>query len=119
MGHIFLVLIIAFLVGFVTIALSLLISSLTYSEVESVQLGEIVFLDIMMLMTFLWPFETMHPAIKPVSLLIPHTYASQATKKVNLLGYSFLDVLPEILIICLFILIYSVMAMVVLKREIK
>ena len=119
LGNIFLVLTIAFLVGFVTIALSLLISSLTYSEVESVQLALIVFLAIMLLMTFLWPFEAMHPFIKPLSLVIPYTYASQAMERVNLLGYNFFDVAPEILILCLFVFVYAAISISVLKREIK
>jgi ABC-2 type transport system permease protein len=74
---------------------------------------------ILLMMGIMWPLETMHPMLNFFSRLIPYTYALQALRNVNLIGWGFFEVLPSILILVGFIIVQSLAATFVLRREIR
>jgi ABC-2 type transport system permease protein len=119
LGNIGLVLLLAILVGINAAVLGLLISSITYSEFESVTIGIMSMLGIMASMTYLFPWETMHPSIRIISGLIPFTYGIQTIRQVNMLGVGISQVWPNLLILIGFIILLVLISIPVLKREIK
>ena len=118
-GNPLLVIVIAVLVSIASVALGLFVSSITYTEKESTILTTVIFIGLILLMTFLLPLETMHPFIKPISLLIPFTYAISAIRSINLLNCGWAEVWQEIVILAGFAFIYTILAMRILKRELK
>ena len=119
LGNIFLVLLIIILVGINAVNFGLLISSITYTELESIFLGTVCMFLFMILMGFMWPFETMHPVFTYLSRFTPYIYSVEAIRYVNLAGWGFSEVLPEILILCGFIAVQAFISIVVLRREVK
>ncbi len=119
LGNIFLVLLIIILVGINAVNFGLLISSVTYTELESIFMGTVCMFLFMILMGFMWPFETMHPVFTYLSRFTPYIYSVEAIRYVDLAGWGFSDVLPEILILCGFVAAQAFISIVLLRREVK
>ena len=119
LGNIFLVILIATLVGINAVIFGLLISSITYNELESVFVGTVFMFLFLIMMGFMWPFETMHPFFKYISQATPYTYGVAAIRHVNLVGWGFSDVWPDLVILCGFIAAQAIIAMQILRREVK
>jgi ABC-2 type transport system permease protein len=119
LGNIFLVLLIIILVGINAVNFGLLISSVTYNELESIFMGTVCMFLFMILMGFMWPFETMHPVFTYLSRFTPYIYSVDAIRYVNEAGWGFSDVLPEILIMCGFIAAQALISILLLRREVK
>ncbi|MDY6834643.1 MAG: ABC transporter permease [Chloroflexota bacterium] len=119
LGNLYLVLLTAALVGISGVIIGLLISSITYSEAQSMLVGVLVFLGFVILMTFLWPFETMHPYITYVSQGIPFTYAIDTIRRLNIAGSGLLEIWMNLAILSGSIVVLSGISTIVLKREIR
>ena len=119
LGSIFLVFIIAILVGINAVVLGLLVSSATYTELESVLGGIMLWFMSLILMGFTWPLETMHPVLTYVSKLVPSSYGVHAIRNVNLTGWGFSEAWFDLVVLSGFILVQAVVAMQLLKREIR
>jgi ABC-2 type transport system permease protein len=119
LGNIWLILLLTFLVAVNGVIFGLLISSITSSETESLLLAMLFILLFILQMTYLWPWETMHPVARFVSYVMPYTYGYQAICRVNMLGAGFADVWLDLVILVGFILVQAVIATLVLRREIK
>jgi ABC-2 type transport system permease protein len=79
----------------------------------------IAFIGFIMLMTFLWPFETMHPVARYISRGIPFTYAMDGIRRLNLLGAGLNDVWQDLTILAGSIFVLAAAATIILRREIK
>ncbi len=110
---------IAFLVGINGIIFGLLVSSITYNELESVALGITSWFLFMTLMSFIWPLETMHPLFKWIASLTPYLYGVHGLRHVSLVGWGFVDVWKDIAILCGFIVVQTLLTIRILRREIK
>jgi ABC-2 type transport system permease protein len=88
MGNMGLVLLLTALTSVTAIIMGLLISSVTYSESESVLGAVMIWLTSLFLMGINWPLETMHPIFTYVAKLMPFTYALNSLRNVNLVGCS-------------------------------
>jgi ABC-2 type transport system permease protein len=119
LGDIWLVLLLAILVGINGTVLGLLISSITYSEAESVIIGILVMLGMMTMITYLMPWETMHPVIKVISHIIPFTYGIQAIRQVNMVGLGLAEVWPDLVILLVSIIVLTLIAIPALRREVR
>jgi ABC-2 type transport system permease protein len=119
MGNLFLVFIIAVLTGVNAIIFGLLVSAVTYSEMESVLWGTSGWYVFIFLMGFVWPLETMHPIFHYLSPLTPYYWSVTAMNRVNMIGWGFSLAWPNLVILFGFIVAQAFVAMVVLKREIK
>ena len=115
LGNIALVLLVSILVGINAVILGLLISSITYSESESILLAIMCFLGLLIQMTYLIPWESMHTISKYISYAIPYTYGVQAIRSVNLVGAGFTDIWRDLLIMSGFIVIQALFATLILK----
>jgi len=119
LGNLGLVFLIAVLVGINGAVLGLVVSSVTYSEAESVIIGIMGMLGIMVIMTYWFPWETMHPALKFISRIIPFTYGIQIIRQVNMLGVGISQVWPSLVILTGTIVVLILISVPILKREIQ
>jgi len=119
LGNTLLVFIIAILVGINAVVLGLLVSSITFTELESVLGGILCWFLSLILMGFTWPLETMHPMFTYVSKLIPYSYGVHAIRNVNMAGWGFSQAWLDLAILLGFILVQAMLAMQLLKREIR
>lgn len=113
------VFVIAVLIGFNGIALGLLISSITRTELESVALGIASWFIFSALMGFMWPIESMHPYFKIISSLTPYMHGVNSIRNASLIGLNLAQAYQEMLIMCGFIFIQILLSINLLKREIK
>ena len=119
LGNIGLILLATILVGMNAVIFGLLISSLTYTETESIIVGILCFFAFLGLMTYLVPWETMHPGARFLSRLLPYTYGIQASRRINLNGAGFDDVWMDLTLLSIAIFVQLSIAIPVLRREIK
>jgi ABC-type multidrug transport system permease subunit len=118
LGNILLVFLISILIGINAVILGLLVSAVTYTELESV-LGGIVFWFLgLILMGFTWPFETMHPFFTYVSKLTPYSYGLHALRHVNLTNWSLDQIWFDLVVLLAFIVVQALLAIQFLRREI-
>jgi len=108
---------IAFAIGLASIALGLLVSALTYSVGESIQVGTLIFFAMLILTGFLFQPENMRPVIEWIYYSLPFTYAILAMREVNLLNFGFSKIYIDLIIICGSALIFLLAAVVVLRRK--
>ncbi len=119
LGDMGLVMLLAVLVGINGAVFGLLISSLTYSESESVIIGIMAMLGMMAVMTYMFPWETMHPIGRVISGILPFSYGIQTIRLVNMVGVSLADIWPNLVILAVSIIGMTLISIPVLRREIK
>lgn len=117
LGSLWLVLLINFLTALVAIALGILISSITKSVSESLQVGVIGFYMTLILTPFLFHAETMYRYINKIALVIPFTYSINAMREVNILGFGIWQVMGDLLILLLSALILLTVSILLLRRR--
>jgi len=116
-GPLWLVLFVTYLTSLAALALGIMISALTYTIAESIQAASLVFFSTLILTTFLFQPETMHPSIKFVSKVIPFTYSVKAMREINLLNINFDDIWKNIVIIFGTFILFLLLSIVLLKRK--
>jgi ABC-2 type transport system permease protein len=114
-----LTLLIITLCGINGVILGLLISTVTRTETESVVVGTMIFLGLAALMTYMVPWETMHPIAKFLSKITPFPYGFEAIRRINMVGVGFLDVWRNLVILVGFIIAQTLIAIPILRRQIS
>ncbi len=118
-GNIGLVLLLTVLTSFNAIAMGLLVSAVTYTELESILGGTMLWFMTMLTMGIVWPLETMHPVFTYVARLMPFTYALHSLRNVSLIGWEFADILPDVLVLTGSTVAVAMLATFALRRRIK
>jgi ABC-type polysaccharide/polyol phosphate export permease len=116
-GNIFLVIFLTFATSLVSTALGILISSITYSIAESVQIAAMLFLAIMISTQFLFHTESMHPIVKYISMSIPFTYTIRSMREINILNLGFVEVYKTFIILFVFFIVLLLFSTILLKRK--
>jgi len=116
-GNIFLVIFLTFATSLVSTALGILISSITYSIAESVQIAAMLFLAIMISTQFLFHTESMHPIVKYISMSVPFTYAIRSMREINILNLGFSEVYKTFIILFIFFIVLLLFSTILLKRK--
>jgi len=83
-----------------------------------VQFIPIVIIPQIVLCGVFWPVQSVPEFLRPISYILPLTYASDALREIMLKGASALDILPDFLYLGAFFLMSFVAATIMLKREI-
>lgn len=96
----------------------LFISAVTRKETQSLLAAMISLLIFMSFMTFLWPRETMHPAMQSLARFMPYIYGVEAIRSVNLVGAGFPEVWPHFFILILFITAQVLLTVLLFPRRI-
>ena len=97
------VLSILFLLG--SLGLGLLISTVSQTQMQAMQMAMFIMLPSMLLSGFLYPRETMPALIKPLSYLTPMTYYLQILRGIMLKGIGIKMLWPNVLPLALFSLV--------------
>ena len=119
LGPLWLVLLTTMVTALVALSLGILISSLTYTIAESIQVSILVFFSTLILTTFIFQPETMHPSMEFISSIIPFTYSVRAMREINILNMNFYEIWPSLLIIFGSFLLFILLSILFLRRRIR
>jgi ABC-2 type transport system permease protein len=119
MGNMGLVLLLTVVASINAIGMGMLVSAVTYTELESILGAVMCWFMAMFLMGISWPLETMHPIFTYFSKLMPFAYALHSSRNVSLIGWGFAEILPDLLISLAFMVVLTLSSIRVLKREIR
>ncbi len=86
-GNVFLAFLVIALLAVVSQALGILLSSTAKREAQAIQLLPFVILPAFLLSGIFWPIEAIPAWLRPLSYLVPPTYAVDASRAVMLKGY--------------------------------
>lgn len=118
-GNAWLIMLINLLVGATAVTLGLLISSLTYTVVESVELAMYCFFISVIMTGILSPIETAQKYFVYFIKIIPFYYAVDASRRVNMVGASWSNIAINIYILIGAFLFFLILSIVLLRRKAK
>jgi ABC-2 type transport system permease protein len=116
-GNIFIAFAVIALLAIVSQALGILLSSLAQREAQAVQFLPLVVVPTYLLSGIFWPLESIPAWLRPVSYILPPTYAVEAMRSVILRGWGLDKILPDIVALLIFALIFLVSATFLLRRR--
>ena len=117
--NIWLIALINFLTVCTAVTMGLFISTITKSVVESVQLAMYTFFILFLTSGLNGPIEAVHPVFLRIMKATPIYYAVDASRRVNMLGASWHDVLSNIGMLCMFFIVFLILSMSLLRKEVK
>jgi len=107
------------LLGAGALALGSFVSNFARSEFQVVQFIPIVIIPQIVLCGVFWPLQSVPEFLRPISYVLPLTYASDALREIMLKGAGIADILyPDLLALTAFFAIFFAAATVMLKREV-
>ena len=116
-GNIFIAFAVIALLAIVSQALGILLSSLARREAQAVQFLPLIVLPAFLLSGIFWPIESIPAWLRPVSYIFPPTYAVEAMRAVILRGWGLDKILPDIVALLIFALVFLVSATIFLRRR--
>ena len=116
-GNPFLAYVIVALLAIVRVSLGILLSSAAKREAQAVQFLPLIILPTFLLAGIFWPVEAIPSILRPLSYLIPPTYAVEAMRSVILRGWGLADIWLEIVALLGFALVFLVLSVRSLQRR--
>ncbi len=116
-GNVALAFIVVALLAIVCQALGILLSSVAHREAQAVQLIPFIIIPGFLLSGVFWPLEAIPVWLRPLSYLIPPSYAIDACRSVMLRGWGLDMIWPQILALLLFAVVFLALATLSLKRR--
>lgn len=116
-GNVILAFIIVALLAVVSQSLGILLSSLAKREAQAIQFIPFVILPVFLLSGVFWPVEAIPIWLRPISYLVPPTYAVDACRGVMLKGWGFAQIWSDFLALILFAVFFLLLATWSLKRK--
>lgn len=118
-GSPLLLLSIVVLLGAGALALGTFFSNFARSEFQVVQFIPMVVIPQIILSGVWWPIQSIPDFVRPVSYILPLTYATDALRAVMLKGSTLIDVLyPDVTALIVFFILSFAAAILVLHREV-
>ena len=104
----------------VAVSLGLAISAFARNELQAVQFIPLVILPQAFLSGFLVPVDQLSDWLKPISAVLPLTYAAESLRSVMVKGYALTDplILRDVGILVGFALLMAVAAIASIRREV-
>jgi len=99
------------------LAQGLLISSLARSSVDAVERSVLTMVPQMMLSDFLFPLALMSQPFRTIGELFPLTHYLRVTRGIYLKGQGFVELWPEIAILCFFLVLFVTGASRTIKKQ--
>ena len=118
-GNIFLVALVNTLVTAIAVTLGLLISSITYTVVESIEVAMYAFFISVIATGILAPIETAYKYFPYVMKAMPFYYAVDASRRINMSGAGFAQIASNVYIMLGFFLGFLILSIIFLRREAK
>jgi ABC-2 type transport system permease protein len=115
-GNVVLAFAIIALLAVVSLSLGILLSSLAKREAQAIQFFPLIVLPTFLLAGIFWPVEAIPQWLRPLSYLIPPSYAVDATRSVMLRGWGIGDIWVDIVALCGFAAAFLTVAILSLKR---
>jgi ABC-2 type transport system permease protein len=116
-GNVMLAFLIVALLAVVSQALGILLSSLARREAQVIQFLPFIILPSLLLAGVFWPLEAIPTWLRPLSYLVPPTYAVQGCRAVMLKGWGISRVWVDIVALLAFAAAFLVMAAESLKAR--
>jgi ABC-2 type transport system permease protein len=110
LGNVFLAFAVVALLAIVSQALGILLSNLAKREGQAVQFVPFIILPVFLLSGVFWPIQAIPLWLRPLSYLVPPTYAVDACRSIFLKGWGFGMVWPDILALILFAVLFLILA---------
>jgi len=118
-GNFWLVMLINLLVGATAVTLGLLVSSITYSVVESAELAMYLFFISVITTGIMSPIETANKYFAYVMKAVPFYYAVDASRRVNMVDAGWSNIAINIYILIGSFIFFLVLSIILLRREAK
>ncbi|OGD56791.1 hypothetical protein A2V71_01580 [Candidatus Berkelbacteria bacterium RBG_13_40_8] len=115
-GNIGLVILINLIVVAVAVTLGLLISSITYTVVESVEMAMYIFFISVLSTSLIGPFESAYKYFPYFAKAMPFYYAVDASRRVNMLDAGWSQIATNIYILLGFLAVFIVLSLIFLRR---
>ena len=116
-GSILLAFVVLMLLAIASVSLGVLLSSVARREIQALQLVPFIVLPALLLSGIIVPIEAIPSWMKPAAYLFPTTYATEAVRSVLLKGWGLDQILIDVGALCVFIVIFLVLAMLTLKGK--
>ncbi|MEA3558413.1 MAG: ABC transporter permease [Candidatus Thermoplasmatota archaeon] len=114
-GNILIAFLIASLLAVVSVSLGILLSSFTRKEAQAVQFLPILVMPAFLLSGVFWPIEALPVWLRPVSYMIPVTYAVEGLRSVMLRGWGVSEIWIDLVVLGGFALVFLIGAVLTLK----
>lgn len=116
-GNVFLAFLVIALLAVVSQALGILLSSTAKREAQAIQVLPFVVLPAFLLSGIFWPIEAIPAWLRPLSYLVPPTYAVDASRAVMLKGYGIEKIWIDIVALLAMAAIFLTLAVLSLRTR--
>ncbi|MGZ4847211.1 MAG: ABC transporter permease [Halobacteriota archaeon] len=116
-GDVLLAFVVIALLAIVSEGLGILLSSLARREAQAIQFLPVVVLPAFLLSGIFWPIQAIPTWLRPVSYLLPTTYAVEAVRSVILRGWGLGQIYPDVVALLIFASIFLTLATLSLRRR--
>ncbi|MGZ4848709.1 MAG: ABC transporter permease [Halobacteriota archaeon] len=105
------------LLALVSEGLGIMLSSFARREAQAIQFLPIVVLPAFLLSGVFWPIQAIPEWLRPVSYILPTTYAVEAVRSVILRGWGLDKIYPDVIALLIFAGVFLVLATILLRRR--
>jgi ABC-2 type transport system permease protein len=105
------------LLAVVSEGLGIMLSSFARREAQAIQFLPIVVLPAFLLSGVFWPIQAIPEWLRPVSYVLPTTYAVEAVRSVILRGWGIDKIYPDVIALLIFAGVFLALATILLRRR--
>jgi ABC-2 type transport system permease protein len=105
------------LLAVVSEGLGIMLSSFARREAQAIQFLPIVVLPAFLLSGVFWPIQAIPEWLRPVSYVLPTTYAVEAVRSVILRGWGLDKIYPDVIALLIFAGVFLALATILLRRR--
>jgi len=116
-GDVLLAFVVIALLAVVSEGLGILLSSVARREAQAVQFLPFIILPAFLLSGVFWPIQAIPTWLRPVSYLLPTTYAVEAVRSVILRGWGLDKIYPDVVALVIFASVFLALATISLRRR--
>jgi ABC-2 type transport system permease protein len=116
-GNVLLAFLTVAILSLVSLSLGILLSSLAKRPEQAIQFIPFVVLPAFLLSGIFWPLQAIPDWLRPLSYLVPPTYAVEACRAVMLKGWGLDRIWPDIVALLIFAVLFLALATWSLKRR--
>lgn len=116
-GNVLLAFLTVAILSLVSLSLGILLSSLAKRPEQAIQFIPFVVLPAFLLSGIFWPLQAIPDWLRPLSYLVPPTYAVEACRAVMLKGWGLDRIWPDIMALLIFAILFLALATWSLKRR--
>lgn len=116
-GSLVLVLLTVFLLGIGMQGLGFLLSANARTEFQAIQFIPIILFPSILLSGVFWPLESVPELLRPISYLLPLTYAVDGVRSVMVRGWGLEEIWPDLTVLLLFAVAMLALSVALMRRR--